>query len=536
MKLGIAIFGLILFTTNLFGQTCTHGDCQNGYGIETYGNDSQYLGEFRNGKKNGQGVFYYQKNIKYVGSWKNNTRHGEGRMYVNESVTQEGIWENNKVTNNRHLNGCISGDCRNGIGIYLYEDGRKIYGKFINNQIAESTVCYYPNGTKYVGDWLNNERNGIGTFYSNDGQEIGVWSRDKFLGAARNMAKKGCILGDCSNGEGTYVYNDNTRYNGRFMNSLASGFGVCYYADGDIYIGEWNNHTFNGSGTMYFNDGSMLGGVWKNGIFQYEEVVKPTTSTATTPELYYDYETNNKVGDGKLWIILVGVGRYTTMPMLRYTDDDAFRLHSYFKSPAGGALPDNQIQILVDEDATKVKIIEALNNFGEKAGKNDMLMFFFSGHGVAGAFLPYDYDGGSLVLKHSDILRIMESSPAKSKVVIADACHSGSFTAKGENYETTLNHLYSAFNNSRGGTLLLLSSKAEETSIESNGLRQGVFSHYLIDGLKGGANVDDDDIITVTEIYDYVYTNVRRFTNNMQTPVIRGNFDEKMPLGSIPKK
>ena len=43
----------------------------------------------------------------------------------------------------------------------------------------------------------------------------------------------------------------------------------------------------------------------------------------------------------------------------------------------------------------------------------------------------------------------------------------------------------------------------------------------------------EKDYPLVKEIYDYVYTNVRFFTNNRQTPVIRGNFDENMPMGTI---
>ena len=209
------------------------------------------------------------------------------------------------------------------------------------------------------------------------------------------------------------------------------------------------------------------------------------------------------------------------------------KLHSFFKSPEGGALPDKQLRLLIDEAATKDEILKNLDDFAQKSGKNDAIMFFFSGHGVDGAFLPSDYDGRNQVVKHKDLLDIIENSKAKSKIIIADACHSGSFTAKRQNHETTINTLYSAFSNSRGGTLLLLSSKAEETSIESNGLRQGVFSHFLITGLNGHANTNSDKIITVKEIYDYVYTNVRFFTNNRQTPVIRGNFDENMPMGTI---
>ena len=52
-------------------------------------------------------------------------------------------------------------------------------------------------------------------------------------------------------------------------------------------------------------------------------------------------------------------------------------------------------------------------------------------------------------------------------------------------------------------------------------------------GILSELNTADRKIITVEEIYNYVYRNVRIFTHNRQTPVIRGNFDKKMPLGTI---
>lgn len=81
----------------------------------------------------------------------------------------------------------------------------------------------------------------------------------------------------------------------------------------------------------------------------------------------------------------------------------------------------------------------------------------------------------------------------------------------------------------------MMSSKAEETSIEYRGLRQGVFSYYLIKGLKGEANKDNDKIITVTELYDYVKQNVQTYTSYKQTPVINGNYDKNMPIAVIRK-
>jgi uncharacterized caspase-like protein len=86
---------------------------------------------------------------------------------------------------------------------------------------------------------------------------------------------------------------------------------------------------------------------------------------------------------------------------------------------------------------------------------------------------------------------------------------------------------------SGGGTAFLLSSKSEEFSLESKGLRQGIFSHYLIEGLKGKADEDGDKLVTLDELYIYVYGNVRKYTGNLQTPVLAGDMDRGMPLASV---
>ena len=44
---------------------------------------------------------------------------------------------------------------------------------------------YYTNGTKYVGEWINDKYHGKGTEYSADGQIFreGVWAKHKFVGS-----------------------------------------------------------------------------------------------------------------------------------------------------------------------------------------------------------------------------------------------------------------------------------------------------------------------------------------------------------------
>lgn len=56
-------------------------------------------------------------------------------------------------------------------------------------------------------------------------------------------AKEGgeCIEGDCVNGEGTYVYNDGTRYIGESKNGMRDEQGTMIWANGDKYVGTWRN-------------------------------------------------------------------------------------------------------------------------------------------------------------------------------------------------------------------------------------------------------------------------------------------------------
>lgn len=521
----LSIFVLLIVQEFVVAQPqCITGDCQHGFSIIQYENGEKYIGHFRHGERSGQGVHFYADGTRYVGTWKKNQRHGEGRMYASHAglnIKEGGIWQHDALVKVMdHKNKCVAGDCQNGYGIFLYANGTKYMGSFKDGVSTEQAVCFYPNGAKYIGDWKNHKMNGNGTLYHIDGTiDPGLWQDDKKMGDPKSI--KGCVAGNCKDGKGVYIYQNNTKYDGDFQNTMAHGYGTCYYADGDQYVGEWKHHNFDGKGTMYYSDGTVLKGVWRAGEFigETEAASKNIPQQRVTP---------------KVWAILVGVARYNHMKSLKYTDDDAYRMYAFLRSPEGGALPDNQIRILIDEDATKEKITETLKTTFAKVGENDVVFFYFSGHGLKGAFLPIDFDGSGNKVEHSDILRLLNECKAKSKVVIADACHSGSLQAlKGGNVQNVIESYYQAFSNSTGGTVLMMSSKAEETSIENNGLRQGIFSHFLIRGLKGAADHDNDKIITIGELFEYVQANVKFYTNNYQTPVINGEFDNNMPLGVV---
>ena len=360
--------------------------------------------------------------------------------------------------------------------------------------------------------------------------------------------KKGCIAGDCKNGYGTYVYKDGTKYRGDFKNGLADGIGTCFYSNGDYYFGEWENHTFHGKGTLFFKDGEKFEGVWSNGDFLASgpgEEIKASQSVAKSTRKNSSAaksgKTNKSVKRGKVWALIIGIANYETYSSLKYTDDDAYRLFVFLRSPEGGAIPEDNIKVLIDEAATSFTIQENLDKIAAKADSNDTILLYFSGHGIKGAFLPTDYNPiSNNQLYHTEMLNQLAGSKAKNKIVIADICHAGSMEMVGNdsyatrgNIDNTIQSYYRALEKTDGGTALILASGSNEVSIENRGIRQGVFSFYMIEGLKGKADKDDNKVITIEEMFNYTQSKVKYYTNNIQNPMLIGDYDKNLPMGVV---
>lgn len=553
LKYCFILLAAFLVTSDLAAQ-CLSGDCVNGRGKFQYPSGAIYQGEFVDGEIHGVGKLVYSDGREYIGEWVHRYQEGKGKMTMNDGRVFKGYWKKGEfygedltgepiAINEQAIEevvpevqtGCIVGDCKLGQGTMLFADGSKYEGNFANDKINGYGTYYYANGAKYTGEWKDGYYNGEGTKYNGPKDvRIGLWQNGEYIGTKEDQSKKGCISGDCENGDGTYVYSDGSKYIGGFKDSEANGEGICYYSTGNKYTGGWQANTFHGQGTMFFANGEVTGGMWDKG--NYLGAAPPTAkeleALASNTKVTFDPTM-------KVYAIIVGVAKYNHMPVLNYTDDDAYRMYAHLLSPQGGALGREQISILIDEDATKKKILQNMKETFAKADSNDMVLLYFSGHGLKGAFIPFDFDGFNNKLFHEEVKTVFNSSDAKFKICIADACHSGSLNGLAARGGTTTSassviaNYYKAFDEVQSGTALLLSSKAEETSLESSGLRQGIFSHFLMRGLEGEADADANEVVTIEELYVYIHKNVRAYTGNWQTPILEGNFDKRMPVGVV---
>jgi hypothetical protein len=558
-----SFFAFFCLLTAVLNAQCISGDCKNGQGTYLFPSGAKYSGEFRNGEIHGVGVCYYTDKSKYSGEWQNRYPEGKGTKTYPDGSKRTGLWKKGKpVDENGKIledyiakkkeerqddgtniqSGCLSGDCKNGQGIFAYPDGSKYEGKFLNGKFDGQGTFYFSNGDKYAGMFKENYPNGHGTRVLKSGlEESGEWKQGEFLGSSLTQSGKvGCVQGDCENGSGVYIYKEGSaRYEGEFKNKMPHGTGTCTFANGERYSGEWIDGAFGGKGTLFLRDATEVTGYWHNGDFigkdappNYQPVAvsksKPAEPVATQP---VKATAPVDIHAAKVWAVVVGVAAYDHMPVLRYTDDDAYRFYAFLKSLEGGALPDEQVKVLIDEDATRENVLNTIGEIFDMAGPNDLVIFYFSGHGLNGSFLPIDFDGFNNKITHEEIANLFNKCKAKFKLCLADACHSGSLIAlRSVETEPVLVQYYQTLSKSVSGTALIMSSKAEETSLESAGLRQGVFSHFLIRGLKGEADKNKDKVVTVQELFDFIYHNVRDYTGSRQSPVIKGTYDPGMPV------
>lgn len=550
IRLSALVFILAANARQIAAQ-CISGNCQNGTGTYRYTTSSKYTGQFQNGLRHGKGKMSYSDGSVYEGPFSYGKKHGDGGTitYINGDK-YVGHWSN---------------DYPNGKGKYYFKTKERYEGDFLNGEFDGQGVMYYADQAYYKGGWKKSKKHGSGTFVSAEGdQKVGTWNQGKFIAipdgapsrtetaSASNAGAKpnantakptntvkptpakpevsglrNCGASYCRSGQGYYDYPDGSRWVGEFKDGYPNGRGICYYANGDRYEGQWANNAPYGEGVMYFATGRVYGAVWVNG-----SPIKELDSNESVPNEPVRSDQNRGV---KIWAVVVGVGKYTTMPSLKFTDDDAFRFYSHLKSPEGGALPDDQVEILVDEAATRENILKAMRKLFLKADENDVVLFYFSGHGLEGCFLPVDFDGYNNKLRHEEIRQILKQSKAKHKLCIADACHSGTLdysgtlAAKGP-APVSLQRFYQSFEETDGGIALLMSSKPEELSLEDHGLRQGVFTYYLLRGMKGAADSNNDYIVSIKELYNYVYAKVREYTAGVQTPVLTGDYDDAMPV------
>jgi uncharacterized caspase-like protein len=231
---------------------------------------------------------------------------------------------------------------------------------------------------------------------------------------------------------------------------------------------------------------------------------------------------------GSRWALLVGIAKYPSVEgfeikQLEAPVKDVKALAAFLKDPQKGGFEADHVFTLTDEEATREEILGTFEDIAGRAGPNDMVIFYFSGHGTRHIkrettyLIPYDHDLrrlGTTCIDFDDLAADIQDMEANKVVVILDACHAGGVKPTGarETASTGLaERLLEMFQESEGRALLL-SSDESEVSWETE--EYGIFTHFLLEGLDGKADENDDGIVTFTEAAQYVEDEVPKYTHD----------------------
>ncbi len=231
------------------------------------------------------------------------------------------------------------------------------------------------------------------------------------------------------------------------------------------------------------------------------------------------------------YAVIVGIADYKFSNYrngdLRYADQDARRFSEFLRSTAGGAVPSQNIILLTNQKATKAAIGHAMRLF-RKATPQDRVIFYFSGHGTKGGFLPYDVStsNSNTMLTHREVKANFKPSMASTKLCIVDACLSGGMTTHQAWNARSTGEPASA------NVVLMLSSRSTQSSVESGMRRGGVFTYFLLSGLAGKADANKNQTVTIKELYGYLAPRIRRETPNHQSPLFYGKFSDDLEMSS----
>jgi hypothetical protein len=185
---------------------------------------------------------------------------------------------------------------------------------------------------------------------------------------------------------------------------------------------------------------------------------------------------------------------------LRFAEDDAERVGELL-GEVGGVPDENQV-VLRGKSADQVRRALIATNerirVGGRAGRQAMLFVYYSGHGDADALHL-----GDTRLELRELEALVRGSAAQIRVLAIDACRSGSVTrVKGGRPAPPIT-LRGDDELTGEGVIILTASTAGEDAQESDDLRGSFFTHYLLSALRGAADDDGDQTVTIGEAFRY---------------------------------
>jgi hypothetical protein len=268
----------------------------------------------------------------------------------------------------------------------------------------------------------------------------------------------------------------------------------------------------------------------------------------------FEIECKKPVSKPDLYILAVGVSRYADKNYnLKYATKD---MNDFVNMMQGsGNYGKVIVKKIADSLATKENIILNGKLFTE-ARVDDHVIIYFSCHGLLDEKLDYylattdvafDNPAGK-GMPYEEIEKMLDPCRSRNRLVLIDACHSGevdkndlvitneknptvTMTKSGgvnvkpkTGLKNSFSYMQALFSDvSKGSGAVVISAAAgAEFALESNEWNNGVFTYCIMKGFRSGdADTDKDNVISISEMKNYVITHVSDLTRGAQVPTVR---------------
>lgn len=260
-----------------------------------------------------------------------------------------------------------------------------------------------------------------------------------------------------------------------------------------------------------------------------------------------------------LYLVSIGVSKYNDSRFnLNYASKDASDISQLFRGDTS-LYKNIHIRTLTDSQVTSSSL-SSLRTFFEGAGRDDVVMLFVAGHGLLDVKLDYyfgtydmDFDNPSgKGIIYENIEALFDGLNSLKKILFMDTCFSGeidkddmelaqasntefgnvTFRGAGagvrmkeafgmENTTELMKELFTDIRKGTGSTVIS-SAGGAEFAMEGEQWKNGLFTFCVLNGInKKAADLNKDGKIMLSELQDYVRTNVSKLSDGRQSPTSR---------------
>jgi hypothetical protein len=212
------------------------------------------------------------------------------------------------------------------------------------------------------------------------------------------------------------------------------------------------------------------------------------------------------------YALVIGISKYRSIPEVKYAAKDAEIVSRYLENVGG--VPAANIKLLKNNSATRADIVSSVEEWLPRRVKPSSKVYvYYAGHGTPDPktneayIVPYEGEPGyrKKLYGLNKLYKSLSDLPSDNVFVMLDSCFSGSggrsVMPKGSRpVSLSIENPVLAGE----GVVVLAASRGDEISSDYERVKHGLFTYFLLKGLKGDADAGGDGLVDISELYLYV--------------------------------